>query len=220
MFRLLSALFLALGCHLLLFLAPLSQSTHLPQLTGKKGIEIHLDMQENTPPSPPAPLQPAPIIPVSATVVAKASKPAPATTISKTAAPVRIREKTQKKRFPVVTAPSAPPPKKEVPQNNHPRSKASRPATVQATPLYHKNPKPEYPSLARRRNWQGTVILSVVVAVTGKGKSIQIHRSSGHTILDKSALQSVNSWHFLPGTRGNNTIEMEVLVPVHFRLTN
>lgn len=218
MFRILSALLLAIFCHLLLFLLPLPQSTLPPQLPGKKGIEVQLHTQEDTPPTPPIPLQPDIVAPVSPAVVAQASEAAPATIVPKSLAVTRIRKKTLKKRLPAITPASTPPQKKEIPQPNPPHNKVSPPAIVEAVPLYQQNPKPEYPSLARRRNWQGTVILSVVVSEEGIGKSIQIHTSSGHVILDKAALQTVNTWHFRPGTKANIPIEMQVLVPIHFSL--
>jgi len=219
-FRILSALFLALGCHLLLFLLPLPQSTLQPQLPGKKGIEVQLHAQENTPPAPAAPLRADTVAPVprAPVIVAPVPEPVSETIVPKTTAVIRIKEKTPKTQYPLITPPSAPPQKKKILQDIRPQQKLSRPAIVEAAPLYRQNPKPEYPSLARRRNWQGTVLLSVIVSVEGKGKSIRIHRSSGHTILDKSALQTVNSWYFRPGTKGNIPVEMEILVPVHFKL--
>jgi len=206
--QILPPLFIALLCHLLLFLIPLPQAVAPPQLPGKKGIEIHLQMQQNSPPARPAPVQPNLESPA-----ATCKTPLPPST-TKIAEPTLIKKKILKKIFPVTLAPPAPPQQTEVKQNNS----TSQPAVIRATPFYQKNPKPKYPALARRRNWQGTVILSISVSVEGKGKTIQIHRSSGYTILDKSALQTVNTWHFHPGTKDGKPVEMKVLVPVHFRL--
>ncbi len=217
MFRILSALFLALGFHLLLFLIPFQQTTVQPQLTGKKGIDVQLHTRDNTPPAPPAPFQadtPAPV------VVAKTPETVPETIVPESTAVIRLRKKTLKKRFPAIAPPSVPPQKKEMVQYNRPHNTIPPPAIVEAAPLYQQNPKPEYPLLARRRNWQGTVILSVVVSVEGRGTSIRIHRSSGYGMLDKSALQAVSSWSFRPGIKGATPFEMEVLVPVHFTLHN
>ena len=108
------------------------------------------------------------------------------------------------------------------PQNRPPRKEetlqATVPVSVKASPLYAKNPKPEYPSLARRRNWQGTVILSVSVSAKGWVNSATIETSSGHTLLDNSALKTVASWQFLPGTESGRPVTMDVLIPVHFKL--
>lgn len=91
-------------------------------------------------------------------------------------------------------------------------------AIVQAKPIYHKNPKPDYPAIAKRRNWQGTTILLVNVSKQGEVKQVNIHKSSGYEMLDKSALSSVKRWHFLPGTENGSAVPMEVLVPVHYKL--
>ncbi len=95
---------------------------------------------------------------------------------------------------------------------------ASPAAIVKAKPMYHRNPKPAYPSIARRRNWQGTTILLVRVSINGEAREVSIHKGSGYEMLDKSALSSVRQWHFLPATENGRAVAMDVLVPVHFRL--
>ncbi len=91
-------------------------------------------------------------------------------------------------------------------------------AIVKAKPIYHKNPKPAYPAIAKRRNWQGTTILLVNVSKQGEVKQVSIQKSSGYDMLDKSALSSIKGWHFLPGTENGRPVPMEVLIPVHFKL--
>jgi protein TonB len=92
------------------------------------------------------------------------------------------------------------------------------PTIIKARPLYGQNPKPPYPALARRRGWQGVVILVVMVSADGSPGQLTIHTSSGHELLDKTALQTVKNWHFLPGTKNNIAASMKVLVPVQFVL--
>jgi periplasmic protein TonB len=92
------------------------------------------------------------------------------------------------------------------------------PALIKAKPLYDQNPKPPYPNLARQRGWQGVVILAVTVLEDGSPNQLTIQTSSGHDLLDKTALKTVKQWHFLPGTKNNIPTPMEVLVPVHFLL--
>lgn len=92
-------------------------------------------------------------------------------------------------------------------------------AQIQASvPLYHLNPPPTYPRLARRRYYHGTVLLDVLVDPQGQPTQVKIARSSGHTILDRSAVKSVRNWRFEPARRGDQTIEMWVQVPVRFEL--
>jgi len=91
-------------------------------------------------------------------------------------------------------------------------------AIVMARPLYLDNPSPEYPALARRRQWQGTVIIKVHVSSEGKVMDLQVDKSSGREVLDEAALKSVSSWRFEPGRKGLRRVDMEVLVPVRFTI--
>jgi len=92
------------------------------------------------------------------------------------------------------------------------------PALTEARPLYRENPPPEYPRLARRRGYQGTVILDVLVDKTGGVKQLKIEGSSGHGSLDRAAKQAVKRWRFAPGRRGDEPVDMWVKVPVRYEL--
>ncbi len=92
-------------------------------------------------------------------------------------------------------------------------------AAVQVSvPLYNLNPPPVYPRVARRRNYQGTVLLDVRVTVEGKVADVRLARSSGHQILDRSALDAVEKWRFEPARRAGRPVETWVRVPVRFEL--
>lgn len=95
---------------------------------------------------------------------------------------------------------------------------AAAPGLVEAQPEYSKNPPLEYPRRARDRGYQGTVVLEVLVDRQGKVKDIRILSSTGHTILDSSAMNSVRNWSFEPGRKGQERVEMWVRVPVRFKL--
>jgi TonB family protein len=89
---------------------------------------------------------------------------------------------------------------------------------VDARPKYKENPLPHYPSVARRRGYEGRMVLRVEVLESGKVGQIEIATSSGFEVLDKAALGSVKGWSFFPGTRnGKRTIQW-VMVPVRFFL--
>mgnify|MGYP001812502993 FL=1 len=92
------------------------------------------------------------------------------------------------------------------------------PLVSQAYPVNDDNPPPKYPVLARRRGWQGTVHLSVLVMANGGVGDITIAKSSGYPILDETALKAVTRYRFVPGRQGDRPISMRVQVPVHFRL--
>ena len=88
----------------------------------------------------------------------------------------------------------------------------------EARPAYKDNPRPRYPKRARRRGYEGTVVLEVLVDGSGRVKDLRVLTSSGHQILDKAALKSVNGWLFEPGMVGDEKVDMWVRVPVRVEL--
>lgn len=92
------------------------------------------------------------------------------------------------------------------------------PRLKKAFPRYETNPKPPYPEAARRRGYEGTVILSVVVLKDGSPGSVRIAKGSGYKMLDEAARDTVTSWKFVPARLGDEPVEMEVEVPILFRL--
>jgi periplasmic protein TonB len=80
--------------------------------------------------------------------------------------------------------------------------------------------KPRYPEAARRRGVEGTVLLKVRVADTGRVETVQVERSAGHLELDQSAAEAVQRWRFEPARRSGTPIAVWVLIPVEFRLDN
>lgn len=87
-----------------------------------------------------------------------------------------------------------------------------------ALPLYKENPAPKYPRVAKRKGYEGTVILDVFVNQEGKVESLEVFQSSGHTVLDKAAKKTVASWLFSPAKRGEEKIAMWIKVPIRFDL--
>lgn len=88
----------------------------------------------------------------------------------------------------------------------------------EARPMYRTNPSPYYPRLARKRGYEGTVVLEVLVDPSGKVKDLQVFKSGGYAILDKAAADSVKDWLFEPGMRGDEKLEMWVKIPIRFQL--
>jgi protein TonB len=89
---------------------------------------------------------------------------------------------------------------------------------VDARPKYKENPLPHYPSVARRRGYEGRTVLRVEVLESGKVGQIEIAASSGFEVLDKAALKSVKEWSFFPGTRNGKRTVQWVMAPVRFFL--
>lgn len=147
-------------------------------------------------PPPPKPIpkpKPQPPKPVVKPVVKPVAKP-----VEQPAPPVPA---------PPVAAPAAPAPP------------APRPVTpASASAGYLRNPAPEYPSLAMRRGWEGTVLLRVHVLASGKPGEIQIQKSSGRDQLDDAALAAVKRWSFVPAKQGDVAQDGWVSVPIDFKI--
>lgn len=90
--------------------------------------------------------------------------------------------------------------------------------TEGARPDYGSNPTPPYPKSARRRGYEGTVLLRVLVLENGKVGEIEVKSPSGHSVLDKSALKAVSDWTFIPGKKAGQSIQTWVEVPIKYQL--
>jgi protein TonB len=82
------------------------------------------------------------------------------------------------------------------------------------------NPMPSYPALARRRGIEGKVVLDVLVSAEGQALSVEIARSSGFSLLDEAARETIRRWRFRPAMRGGEAIEARATVPVQFSLVD
>ncbi|HEX7598817.1 MAG TPA: energy transducer TonB [Polyangia bacterium] len=110
---------------------------------------------------------------------------------------------------PVVAVLSAPPPPAPAPV---------RAIAAHEGANYLKNPRPAYPEIAQRRNWEGEVLLRVHVTSDGRPTQISIQRSSGRDVLDLAAIEAVRGWSFVPARIGNQTVAGWVNVPIVFHL--
>jgi protein TonB len=120
---------------------------------------------------------------------------------------------------PVQQPPTPPAPPQPLAAPAPPAPPAPAPVTpASANAGYLHNPAPEYPALAMRRNWQGTVLLRVHVLASGKPGEVQVQKTSGHEQLDDAAQAAVKRWSFAPAKQGNEPIDGWVSVPVDFKL--
>ena len=88
----------------------------------------------------------------------------------------------------------------------------------EATPRYEGNPKPPYPQVARQRGYEGTVRLEVEVLTNGRVGRIRVKATSGHEILDRSALRTVTGWRFFPAIIGGVPVTSTVIIPATFKI--
>jgi protein TonB len=71
-----------------------------------------------------------------------------------------------------------------------------------------------YPDMARRMGWQGKVLLSFIITADGSVREFKIIQSSGFTILDKSAIETVKDTAPFPKPPG----EARLVIPIIYRL--
>ncbi|MGH7769275.1 MAG: energy transducer TonB [Candidatus Binatia bacterium] len=91
--------------------------------------------------------------------------------------------------------------------------------SVQVTRAY--SPDPQYPHVAREKGWEGTVTIKVLVDEQGKAKFVEIHQSSGFSVLDEAARETVKKrWRFHPARNGEKPVERWVEFAVVFSLAN
>lgn len=71
-----------------------------------------------------------------------------------------------------------------------------------------------YPDPARRRGWQGKIVLSFVIGANGSVKDFKIIKSTGYAMLDNSAIDTVKDTAPFPRPPG----EAQLVIPIVYRL--
>lgn len=86
-------------------------------------------------------------------------------------------------------------------------------AVIPATPdKTARNRPPVYPKEAARSGQQGSVLLAIHVGPSGLPSGVEVERSSGYPLLDKSAEEAVMKWTFVPAVKDG------LPVPYDFRM--
>jgi protein TonB len=85
---------------------------------------------------------------------------------------------------------------------------------------YLQNPKPPYPPLAFRARIEGKVTLLAEVLPDGRAGQVRILESSGHDLLDQSAMSTVKKWKFTPSRKDGVIITQDVRIHITFSLNN
>ena len=72
--------------------------------------------------------------------------------------------------------------------------------------------------MAKRRGFEGMVMLRLQISSTGQVEQVLIDRSSGYSILDKAAVKAALQWSFVPAVRAGKAVNARATVPVRFSL--
>lgn len=192
-------------------LAPQSRTVDLQLVTYQKPPEKSVDR----------PVTPKPQKVQPQTKPKPAKKPVPRRKVPSKPAPRKVPPEpvAEPQPLPLEKAATTPLPERVAPTPAQSEQPADEQAAIQVSvPRYDINPPPKYPQVARRRHYQGTVLLDVRVTPQGRAAEVKVIKSSGYPILDKSALNTVRHWQFTPARRGIQAVEMWVSVPVRFAL--
>ncbi|GJL59638.1 MAG: hypothetical protein NPIRA03_24950 [Nitrospirales bacterium] len=81
-----------------------------------------------------------------------------------------------------------------------------------------KTERPLYPRMAREQGWHGKVVLRTHISAEGTVTSATVQESSGFSLLDESAVQSVKGWSFEPAKNGEFAVASTVDLPIRFDL--
>lgn len=178
-----------------------------PQLSPPASEPRTLTIRWHEPP-PPIPPQP-PVLDVKPLPVPV--PPAPVTRVKPTpvAPPVVTPIENGNVQAPPVTVPTLSPPTHEA---------TAAPAPIEASLAYRRAPL-SFPAQAVRQRMHGTVLLRVLVDEQGKPIDVEIERSSGYTLLDRSARSQVlGGWAFQPAMVDGKPVRAWARVPVNFDL--
>ncbi len=76
-----------------------------------------------------------------------------------------------------------------------------------------------YPRNARRKGWEGTVVVKLQLAFTGEVQETDVAQTSGYELLDEAALEAVRNAHPFPQfPEGVMTSSLVVNIPIQFTL--
>ena len=114
--------------------------------------------------------------------------------------------------------PSTQPDSSEAPKMAMTNPSSSAKEVLMVQPRYAENPKPDYPNEARKKRYQGKVVLRAEVLSNGLVGKIDVKSSSGYEVLDRSALTAVKQWKINPAKEGEQSVSSWVSIPIRFEL--
>ena len=114
---------------------------------------------------------------------------------------------------------------KKVAKKPKPKPKPKKPEKPKPMPGDRKEPilasktDPIYPKSAMNNEWEGTIIVEVVVDSTGKALKVKVLRSSGYSVLDKSFIRTVKQYYtFAPKRVAGKDVKGRIKLSYSFSL--
>lgn len=111
------------------------------------------------------------------------------------------------------------------PQRQQPKTESTARAVQTAKAVYSESevsvlnkPMPSYPRAAMQRKMQGTVELLVGVNESGSATAVKVSRSSGHDLLDKTAVKTAYGIRLKPFKVNGVAIPIQVKIQYQFKL--
>jgi protein TonB len=77
-----------------------------------------------------------------------------------------------------------------------------------------------YPSLSKRYDEQGTVLLRVYVSAAGRAEKVELRKRSDYPLLDEAAIGLAKSLNYNPAKLDGNPVADWIDLPVVFKLRN
>jgi TonB family protein len=93
------------------------------------------------------------------------------------------------------------------------RQAKTGPSVSAPRPIY--TPEPEFPAKANKENYQGMVVLNVIVDEGGKISRIALVRPQGMG-MEEAAIEAVQKWRFKPALKNGQPVAVEMNIEVAF----
>jgi TonB family protein len=115
--------------------------------------------------------------------------------------------------------PAPPPPRPTLRHDANPQTDADAyqvgPAISQPAVLFKADPAYTPEALAAKLS--GAVVLAIIVGADGKAHNVRVLRGLGMG-LDEKAVEAVEQWHFRPGMKDGQAVNVRAQIEVNFRL--
>lgn len=93
-----------------------------------------------------------------------------------------------------------------------------KPQEVTRRPQWRKKVEPKYPSVARRNQKEGKVVLVATIDVDGKAKDIEVKEDTVGFGCATSAIEALEASRFNPAKRGEESVPIRISIPYQFKL--